>query len=114
MPSCVSICSMRRPGFACTNDANPFDGASRSAVAARRLAYTRVLEVSVEAGGATRPGHRLATSTTRGFDHDIFIIHADADEPFVRGYLVPESGLTPERIVVLGELDLGGVKIEEI
>ena len=48
------------------------------------------------------------------FDHDIFVIHAEADEPFVRGYLLPQLSLTRKRALLLGELELGQVIVEAI
>ncbi|HET7506661.1 MAG TPA: toll/interleukin-1 receptor domain-containing protein, partial [Kofleriaceae bacterium] len=42
------------------------------------------------------------------------MLHADADEPFVRGYLVPALGLAADRVALIGDLDLGEVKVEEI
>ena len=45
------------------------------------------------------PGH--------AFPYDVFVLHAEADEPFVRGFLFPSIGLPAERTLLLGELALG-------
>src|SRR5215510_16164344 len=65
--------------------------------------------------GHTR-GSRVGGSSlrARAFEHDVFVIHAEADERFVRGYLIPELGLPPERALLLGELELGQVIIDQI
>jgi len=59
-------------------------------------------------------GEPRISPSTHAFTHDVFIVHAEADERFVRGYLIPELGLAPERTLLLGELDLGQVIVEEI
>jgi hypothetical protein len=55
------------------------------------------------------PRAEVDTST-----YDAFIVHAAADESFVQGYLLPELGLAPERVLVLGTLELGRFIISEI
>jgi hypothetical protein len=47
-------------------------------------------------------------------EFDLFIIHADADAAFVRGFLVPALNLPPRRVLLIDELSLGGVIVSEI
>ena len=46
--------------------------------------------------------------------YDAFVVHAAADESFVQGYLLPELGLAPERVLVPGTLELGRFILGEI
>jgi hypothetical protein len=48
------------------------------------------------------------------FVYDAFVVHAAADESFVQGYLLPELGLAPERMLVPSTLALGRFIIEEL
>jgi hypothetical protein len=48
------------------------------------------------------------------FAYDVFVVHAAADESFVQGYLLPELGLPPERVLVPRTLMVGRPLIEEI
>src|SRR6478735_6007007 len=45
---------------------------------------------------------------------DLFISSAPADEDWVRGYLVAELGLTPDRVLTRSDLRLGRSKAREI
>jgi WD40 repeat protein len=60
----------------------------------------------------TLSGH--GEDAARAFDHDIFVIHAASDEPFVQGYLLPELGLAPNHVLVPSMLRLGRFLLEEI
>lgn len=42
-----------------------------------------------------------------GFAYDGFVVHAAADEWFVRAYLLDKLGLSPDRVLVPGALELG-------
>ena len=37
-------------------------------------------------------------------DHDVFVVHADDDTPFVNGELLPMLGLPSERVILSNEL----------
>jgi hypothetical protein len=41
-------------------------------------------------------------------------VHADADEPFVCGHLLPALGLAPEQVMLSSALALGEIKVAEI
>jgi WD40 repeat protein len=60
------------------------------------------------------PGEVVATAESSSCAYDVFVVHAAADESFVQGYLIPKLALEPERVLVPGELRLGGTIIEEI
>src|SRR5689334_15102970 len=47
------------------------------------------------------------------FEYDVFVVHADADGPFVHGHLLPAVGLAPERVMLSSALALGASKIAE-
>ncbi len=59
--------------------------------------------------------HASGAAASR-FAYDVFVVHADApaDEAFVNGYLVPNLGLPPERVLRLQTLELGQRITEEI
>jgi len=48
------------------------------------------------------------------FAYDVFIVHADADESFVQGFLLAKLGLAPERVFVLKAMVLGKFITDEI
>ena len=48
------------------------------------------------------------------FEYDLFVVHADADAPFVRGHLLPAVGLAPGRVLLSSEPALGELKVTEI
>jgi WD40 repeat protein len=48
------------------------------------------------------------------YAYDLFIVHAEADASFVRGYLVPVLNVTPARVLLIDEVSLGGVIVSEI
>src|SRR6185436_15430941 len=48
------------------------------------------------------------------FEHDLFIVHAQEDEPFVHGHLLPAVGLAKERVMLSSELKLGAIKVVEL
>src|SRR6185295_10992963 len=48
------------------------------------------------------------------FKHDLFVVHADADGPFVHGHLLPAVGLARKRVLLSSELALGELKVAEI
>src|SRR5262245_57426192 len=69
--------------------------------------------MDVEAGtDPSTPGS--SPSGTGGFTHDIFVVYAPSDEPFVRGYLLHEIGLPADRVLLLSDLEPGQVIIDEI
>ncbi len=41
------------------------------------------------------------------YEHDLFVVHAAADAPFVHGQLLPALGLAPERVLLSCALRLG-------
>jgi WD40 repeat protein len=45
---------------------------------------------------------------------DLFVVHAEADADFVRGYLLPALNLPASRVLLMDELPLGAVVISEI
>ncbi|HWU85953.1 MAG TPA: SUMF1/EgtB/PvdO family nonheme iron enzyme [Kofleriaceae bacterium] len=45
---------------------------------------------------------------------DLFIVHAEADAAFVRGYLLPALELPRDRVLLVDELPLGGLVVSEI
>jgi hypothetical protein len=55
-------------------------------------------------------------SAASRFAYDVFVVHANAaaDEAFVNGYLLPNLGLVPERVLRLQTLELGQLITEEI
>jgi WD40 repeat protein len=58
--------------------------------------------------------HGTAVAGAPAFAHDLFVVHAEADEQFVRGFLFPELDLPPGRALWLGELALGQAIAEDI
>jgi hypothetical protein len=44
-----------------------------------------------------------ATPDPDTYDHDLFIVYADADADFVRGYLLPALNLPPARVLLLSD-----------
>ncbi len=62
-------------------------------------------------GAALRaPGARAAGPTGGGesaYEYDLFVLHAPAESAFVRGYLLPKLGLSPERVLVSSDLTPG-------
>src|SRR6185436_17214730 len=59
-------------------------------------------------------GAEMPSSEAMTFQYDLFVVHATADEPFVRGHLLPAVGLSPERVKLSSELALGAVKLVEL
>jgi WD40 repeat protein len=48
------------------------------------------------------------------FEYDLFIVHTEADEPFVLGYLLLATGLAPGRVMLSSALGLGALKMVEL
>lgn len=48
------------------------------------------------------------------YEHDLFVVHAAADAPFVHGQLLPAIGLAPERVLLSCALRLGEPIAREI
>ena len=65
--------------------------------------------VGVERG---EPG--AAASPMELYEHDLFIVHAEADEPFVCGHLLPALGLAPARVLLSSTLALGAPRLTEL
>lgn len=59
-------------------------------------------------------GESPSQAEAHTFAYDVFVVHAAADEAFVQGYLLPELGLAPERILVPKKLRPGRPIIGEI
>jgi len=59
-------------------------------------------------------GEDSSRARANTFSYDVFALHAAADEPFVQGYLLPELGFTPERVLVPNKLRPGRPLISEI
>lgn len=57
---------------------------------------------------------RGAASVPEGARHDVFIVHAAADEAFVRGYLLDALGLPEDRVLRIQTIELGGWTTKEI
>ena len=75
----------------------------------------RLCSVRVDAGDVDEAeAAGRATPALHDFAHDVFVVHAEADEPFVRGFLFPALGLPAGRALLLGELALGHAITEEI
>src|SRR4051794_20097937 len=53
-------------------------------------------------------------STATGCTYDVFVVHAAADEWFVKGYLLDKLGLAPERVLRLQTLALGEPITDEV
>jgi WD40 repeat protein len=51
---------------------------------------------------------------TMPFDLDLFVVHADSDESFVLGYLLPKLGLPANRVLLSSRLRPGGVRVKEL
>ena len=65
----------------------------------------------------TAGGHREAqrdSDECGKFEHELFVVHAEADAPFVLGHLLPAVGLGPEQVLLSTALALGAPKIAEI
>ena len=62
------------------------------------------------------PGEHVSGSAASRFAYDVFVVHADAamDKAFVNGYLLPNLGLAPERVLRLQTLKLGQFITKEI
>jgi formylglycine-generating enzyme required for sulfatase activity len=45
---------------------------------------------------------------------DLFVVHATADAPFVRDYLLPALGLPHDRVLLSDDLPLGGLVVSEL
>ncbi len=60
------------------------------------------------------PGESSSRAEAHTFAYDVFVVHAAADESFVQGYLLPELGLAPERVLVPKKLRPGRLIIGEI
>jgi len=69
-----------------------------------------------EVGHATMqvPDEHASRSPATGFAYDVFIIHAAADEWFVRAYLLDKLVLSPERVLMPRVLELGKFLVSEI
>ena len=48
------------------------------------------------------------------YEYELFIVHAAADEPFVRGNLLPSLGIAADRVLLVSELRLGAPIAMEI
>ncbi len=48
------------------------------------------------------------------FEHDVFVVYADADEPFVHGHLLPALGLPAERVLLSSRLPPGAPRTAAI
>lgn len=57
---------------------------------------------------------RGAASFSEGSRYDVFIVHAAADEAFVRGYLLDALGLPDDRVLRIQTIDLGEWTSKEI
>lgn len=57
---------------------------------------------------------QAAGSSTIGFTYDVFVVHAEADEWFVKAYLLDRLGLAPDRVLTPRTLELGKFMISEI
>jgi hypothetical protein len=57
---------------------------------------------------------RVSSAKAATFEYELFVVHADADQPFVHGYLLPAVGLTPERVLLSSVLGLGAPRAAEI
>lgn len=64
--------------------------------------------------GAERGGPEAVLSLAGLYEHDLFIVHAEADEPFVCGHLLPALGLDPARVLLSSALALGAPRLTEI
>jgi hypothetical protein len=49
-----------------------------------------------------------------GYAFDLFVVYADADADFVRGFLLPALHLPSQRVLLIDELPLGAVVVSEI
>jgi energy-coupling factor transporter ATP-binding protein EcfA2 len=47
---------------------------------------------------------RSGSERPRVLDHDVFVVHADDDAPFVKGELLPMLGLPKDRVILSSEL----------
>jgi hypothetical protein len=47
-------------------------------------------------------------------EYDVFVIYADADASFVKGYLLPELGLPADRVFLSNDLTPGASLVSEI
>src|SRR5215510_814705 len=59
-------------------------------------------------------GESASRAAAVSFAYDVFVVHADADESFVQGYLLAKLGLAPERVFVLKAMQLGKFITDEI
>jgi hypothetical protein len=53
-------------------------------------------------------------SSSSGFLYDLFVVHAAADEWFVKAYLLDRLGLAPDRVLTPKTMELGRFMISEI
>src|ERR1700677_967949 len=97
-------------GFACAR----LFGNSRSTLAAAKIAYVVRVSGLGEAGRrrvtAPPPCASLAAVMARPDHpkrHELFVIHAKADESFVRGYLIPALDLAEPQVLSSAALPVG-------
>src|SRR5687768_6628508 len=62
----------------------------------------------------TPSGTGIASTEAVTFQYDLFVVHADADEEFVREHLLPAVGLAPERVMLSSALALGAFTLNEL
>src|SRR5262245_6971148 len=49
-----------------------------------------------------------------GLEYELFVVHADADEAFAQGYLVPALGLASDQLLLSSRLNPGASLVAEI
>ncbi len=66
-----------------------------------------------ETPAATRIAPATARSDSAAFAFDLFVVHAEADAPFVHEYLLPALGLPADRVLLVDDLRPGEPLVAE-
>ncbi|HEX2690818.1 MAG TPA: TIR domain-containing protein, partial [Kofleriaceae bacterium] len=59
-------------------------------------------------------GQDMARTEPREWAYELFIVHAEADGPFIHGHLLPALGIPAERVLLSSALQIGAPIVREI